>query len=309
MAIVLMAVSSVFLINLQVHSQPADGTSWYLSFQGDMSEHEGFAAWNADGSGPEPFGLGHIPPHPNYPNYYYYAASADYGDIDSDLEGEELRLVGQITYSNVIILGSGRDGDFYNVSFYLEKGFPELPYQGLASDHEGGVGWQADGSGPEPEGYGHIAPGFTAVPYYASSRDYDNIDLDPEFCLPEEYNFYLNFYSPCFMAGMNGTHIGAYGSCITAIPESAPGENAFSIYPNPLYGETATLDLQMKKESMVNVSVYNYLGQKVGEWLNGNLNAGGHRIAVNTALLAPGTYFIRLTNGNDNSSFKLVKIR
>jgi len=47
-----------------------------IDFQGLYSEGEGGAAWNADGSGPEPYGNGHS-------DVYYYTASRDYVDPTS----------------------------------------------------------------------------------------------------------------------------------------------------------------------------------------------------------------------------------
>jgi hypothetical protein len=46
-------------------------------FEGLNVDHEGFAGWDADGTGPEPFGNGHS-------SQMYYGASLDYDDIDPD---------------------------------------------------------------------------------------------------------------------------------------------------------------------------------------------------------------------------------
>jgi hypothetical protein len=46
-----------------------------LPFQGLYADHEGSAAWDADGTGPEPYGNGHQ-------NMLYYCASVDYDDIN-----------------------------------------------------------------------------------------------------------------------------------------------------------------------------------------------------------------------------------
>ncbi|MDY0104595.1 MAG: T9SS type A sorting domain-containing protein [Lentimicrobium sp.] len=48
-----------------------------LPFQGLHSNHEGFASWDADGTGTEPYGNGHS-------EQTFYAASLDYDGIDSD---------------------------------------------------------------------------------------------------------------------------------------------------------------------------------------------------------------------------------
>ncbi len=56
----------------------------------------------------------------------------------------------------------------------------QIPIQGLAVDHEGVAFWDADGSGPEPAATGHISPNTgTTTYYYSASRDYDDIDPDP----------------------------------------------------------------------------------------------------------------------------------
>jgi hypothetical protein len=105
-----------------------------------------------------------------------------------DMIGWEMRLVGKFTSTNVFFDGNGRiDGLFFNLlDGNLEKGYPALPFMGLEADQEGIAGWDADGTGPEPQGYGHT---FTYngidwwMAYYIASRDYDDIDPDPEAAL------------------------------------------------------------------------------------------------------------------------------
>ncbi|MBE0637865.1 MAG: T9SS type A sorting domain-containing protein [Bacteroidales bacterium] len=105
-----------------------------------------------------------------------------------DLDGNEIRLVGEIESTGIFFDGNGRlDGIFFNVlSGYLKKGMPELPFTGLASAHEGISAWDADGTGPEPQAFGHT---FTYngiswwMAYYIASRDYDDIDPDPNAAL------------------------------------------------------------------------------------------------------------------------------
>lgn len=103
----------------------------------------------------------------------------------ADLDGQELRLViDDLQWTGESFGGCGRlNGAFHEiVSGYLEKGMPELPFTGLAADHEGIAGWDADGTGPEPAGTGHTFT-FNGVTwwmaYYTASRDYDDIDPDP----------------------------------------------------------------------------------------------------------------------------------
>jgi len=63
---------SVFLIAMLLATSLLIAQS-QINFQGLYSEGEGGAAWDADGSGPEPYGNGHL-------TVYYYTASRDYVD-------------------------------------------------------------------------------------------------------------------------------------------------------------------------------------------------------------------------------------
>ncbi|MBN1339182.1 MAG: T9SS type A sorting domain-containing protein [Bacteroidales bacterium] len=103
----------------------------------------------------------------------------------ADLAGQELRMViDDLQTTGESFSGCGRlNGAFHEIiSGYLEKGMPELPFTGIAADHEGIAGWDADGTGPEPAGTGHTFTynGVTWwMAYYTASRDYDDIDPDP----------------------------------------------------------------------------------------------------------------------------------
>jgi hypothetical protein len=110
-----------------------------------------------------------------------------------DLGEDEIRyIIDDMTYSGQNITGNGRDGAFYNiVSSYVEKGKPTIPFNGLSANHQGSIGWSADGTGPEPIGVN--SPVWHT--YYAS-RDYDDVDPDPNAAygsLEEEMKGFLNF--------------------------------------------------------------------------------------------------------------------
>jgi hypothetical protein len=263
-----------------------------IQFQGLINENEGAASWNADGSGPEPFGDGHG-------TFLYYVASRDYvnpastagghalsvgsefplfaealtangytpaqvrmkmglASLGDDIEGidwffmdnedylnfypmslsltlnEEPMISGEANYimfqygvstgflwfcesnffkpvnasggssaavqavaaaflqdvgnlevrlmiqtfgTTVNFSNNGRSGTYFNFNGSLATGLPQLPIQGLAANHEGFAGWDADGTGPEPKRDGH-----DGQLYYIASRDYNGIDPDPNAC-------------------------------------------------------------------------------------------------------------------------------
>lgn len=49
-----------------------------ILFEGLVSQGEGIAGWNADGTGPEPAATGHLVPATGFGHQYYYGSSADY---------------------------------------------------------------------------------------------------------------------------------------------------------------------------------------------------------------------------------------
>lgn len=301
------------VVNPEIRGQNQESV-WSLSFSGFLTDQEGALGWDADGTGPEPYGVGHQVPLFGFLNMPYYAASRDYDDIDpdpeaalahllepvagfsqfmdaltnhgysieqlkikmglssleDDVEGtdwfiinanshslyygspfylflddealiwgtikfndcysslagwffetsffkpdsawspdistdlkeigqafladvgdEEIRLITSMYGEGFFDDDEGRSGMIYSVAGKIEKGLPELPFMGLATEHQGMAGWNADGNGPEPDGDGH-----GAQRYYIASRDYGGIDPDPNAAfghfLPEMKGF-LNF--------------------------------------------------------------------------------------------------------------------
>jgi predicted outer membrane repeat protein len=61
-----------------------------IQFQGLAIDNEGTAAWDADGTGPEPLATGHNVPLPGFTNQPYYGSSRDYIDSSPDAAGFHL---------------------------------------------------------------------------------------------------------------------------------------------------------------------------------------------------------------------------
>ncbi|MBK6346316.1 MAG: right-handed parallel beta-helix repeat-containing protein [Bacteroidales bacterium] len=96
-----------------------------------------------------------------------------------DVGNREIRLRMQLTPVGEFLFENGRRGIYCNTSGILETGKPKLALSGLLDEHLGFAAWNADGSGPEPKRTGHALPECQAF-YYLASRDYDQIDPDPE---------------------------------------------------------------------------------------------------------------------------------
>jgi len=68
-------------------------------------------------------------------------------------------------------------------------------------------------------------------------------------------------------------------------------------YPNP-FNPNTNIEFEIKKDSKVKLTVYNLLGQEVAELVNGDINAGTHKVEFNGANLASGIYVYRLEADN-----------
>jgi photosystem II stability/assembly factor-like uncharacterized protein len=86
---------------------------------------------------------------------------------------------------------------------------------------------------------------------------------------------------------------------------------AFSLaqnYPNP-FNPTTTIAYSVPHKSHVSLTVFNILGQRVTDLVNGDVEAGAHQVSFNAARLASGVYFYKLQAGSYVDTKKLLLIR
>ncbi len=78
-------------------------------------------------------------------------------------------------------------------------------------------------------------------------------------------------------------------------------------YPNP-FNPTTTIKFALKTDAMVNLKIYNILGQEVATLVNNDMTAGMKTINFNASNLASGVYIYRLeVVGKDGSKFVNAK--
>ncbi|MFH5884048.1 S8 family serine peptidase [Halalkalibaculum sp. DA3122] len=82
----------------------------------------------------------------------------------------------------------------------------------------------------------------------------------------------------------------------------------FQNYPNPFNGSTR-LRLDLAEKSHVNISIYNILGQKVGELVDSELGARIHIFHFDAQDLSSGIYFAHLQTESRSTTIKLVLVR
>ena len=96
---------------------------------------------------------------------------------------------------------------------------------------------------------------------------------------------------------------------IDDLPEAVPfsyklGPN----YPNP-FNPNTNIPFELKVNGKVTITVYNLLGQKVAEVVNGHFTAGSHIVTFDASGLGTGIYFYRMETNGFMSTRKFVYIR
>jgi len=82
----------------------------------------------------------------------------------------------------------------------------------------------------------------------------------------------------------------------------------FQNYPNP-FNPTTRINFWLKTYSNVTLTIYNMLGQKITDLINGYLPAGEHTITWNGANAASGIYFYELKTGEKRFYKKMVLLK
>ncbi len=104
---------------------------------------------------------------------------------------------------------------------------------------------------------------------------------------------------------------------VTAVEyiETIPSEYSLNQnYPNPFSkgaggNPTTVIEYSIPKESFVNLSVYNILGQKVAELVNDRAQAGRYQINWNASQLVSGIYFYTLRAGDFSQTKKMIILK
>ncbi len=79
-------------------------------------------------------------------------------------------------------------------------------------------------------------------------------------------------------------------------------------YPNP-FNPVTTIEYSLPERARVTLDVFNILGQRVDVLVNGEQEAGNHRITFDGSRIASGVYFYRLTVADNVQVKKMVLVK
>ena len=98
---------------------------------------------------------------------------------------------------------------------------------------------------------------------------------------------------------------------VTGIKKNPGTAHSFVLeqnYPNP-FNPTTEINYSVPQRSLVTLTVYNVLGQKVETLFSGYQNPGNYQVTFNAARYASGVYFYRLEAGSFSATKKMLLIK
>ena len=84
--------------------------------------------------------------------------------------------------------------------------------------------------------------------------------------------------------------------------------NLMQNYPNP-FNPSTSIKYSIPQDGMVNLAVYNTLGQKIAGLVNQYMHAGNYEVKFNASSYPSGIYFYRLEAGNFTSVKKMILMK
>jgi hypothetical protein len=82
----------------------------------------------------------------------------------------------------------------------------------------------------------------------------------------------------------------------------------FQNYPNP-FNPSTVIKFTLPEENLINLSVFNLLGEKIIELKNEIMKPGQYKVEFNGSGLSSGVYFYRLQAGNYVESRKMLFVK
>jgi hypothetical protein len=142
---------------------------------------------------------------------------------------------------------------------------------------------------------------------------YDNVDIDPDsITISNRYIVPTEAHPVAVGEGVT-SGIDFHFNLTTAVPGETPSKlpGQFSLlqnYPNP-FNPSTTIRYTLPRMSQVFLEIYNTLGQRVAQLVDGEQEAGNHVVKFDGSGLSSGVYFYRLRAGDFVQTRKLLLLR
>jgi hypothetical protein len=102
----------------------------------------------------------------------------------------------------------------------------------------------------------------------------------------------------------NGAPVGSQSP--VEISNTSTATDNYSVFPNPMT-DNSMLSISVSTSSEFSYTVYDVSGKVIETKNLGILNAGIHQIDLNTSMLDKGMYFVKINNGTNTQTIKVIK--
>jgi len=79
-------------------------------------------------------------------------------------------------------------------------------------------------------------------------------------------------------------------------------------YPNP-FNPSTTISFSLKQKGLTSLVIYDALGRKIATLVDGEMNAGSHKISFDASNIATGLYFYQIKSGNFTATKKMMLLK
>jgi hypothetical protein len=137
----------------------------------------------------------------------------------------------------------------------------------------------------------------------------DTVFVDSLFSTAGTYYYVYTIVDGAFRESSYSNVVSA--SVVTGVSNGQQIPTAFALhqnYPNP-FNPSTTIRFDIPKRNRVKLEIYNVLGQRIVELLNGEVEAGYFEKVWNVGYLASGIYFYRLQAGEFVQTKKLLLMK
>ncbi len=87
-----------------------------------------------------------------------------------------------------------------------------------------------------------------------------------------------------------------------------PGDYEITNYPNP-FNSTTQINVKISKAGMLNIKVYNVIGEEVVEIVNDYYQPGQYKFFFNASELSSGVYLLRMAAGENYLTHKIILMK
>ena len=113
-----------------------------------------------------------------------------------------------------------------------------------------------------------------------------------------------NIYAAGYFTNSSGKHYVAKYSFSSGIT-SPLSENSFVLFPNPASGNSF-INYTFSTSAIVSIALYDVLGNKLQQVVNGNEQQGEHNATIDARKLANGVYVLQIRAGEQLAEQKII---